>query len=253
VLVQHRAKGGKAVTVRDGAIVMAIGRDERRVARLSDLPLTHGGRIGFQIENLLASVGAAYALGISLESIRTGIETFSSDPKTVPARFNVVSYRGGTVILDYGHNASALLALGEAIEKLPHRRRKIVYTAAGDRRDEDITRQARIIGDFFHEIYIYEDQCTRGRPDGEIMRIMRDGFGPDRKDRSIMQATGEMAAIGAAMGSLKPGDILLCQIDQVEAGLDFVAELLRQTDPHAPSMQAVKHKSQLAALPIVAS
>ena len=50
------------------------------------------------------------------------------------------------MILDYGHNSSALLALNEAIEKMPHRRRKIVYTAAGDRRDGDIIRQAKIIG-----------------------------------------------------------------------------------------------------------
>jgi len=253
VLVAHRNKGGKAVTVHDGAIVIATGREERRVARLVDLPLTHGGRIGFQIENLLAAVGASYALGMSLESIRAGIETFHSDPKTIPARFNVVSHRGGTVILDYGHNASALRALGEAIEKLPHQRRKIVYTAAGDRRDEDIFRQARIIGDFFHEIYIYEDRCTRGRPDGEVMRIMRQGFGPERRDRTILQKPGELAAIGAAIRSVKPGDLLLCQIDQVELGLDYVAELLRQPDAHAPGAHAAKHRVQAAELPASAS
>jgi cyanophycin synthetase len=253
VLVAHRSKGGKAVTVRDGAIVLATGKDERRVARLADLPLTHGGRIGFQVENLLASVAAGHALGISLESIRIGIETFRSDVKTVPARFNVVSHRGATVILDYGHNASALLALGEAIEKMPHRRRKVVYTAAGDRRDMDIIRQANIIGDFFHDIYIYEDQCTRGRPDGEVMRLMREGFGPERKERTILQASGEMAAIGAAMAALKPGDILLCQIDQVERGLDYVAALLRQTEPHVAGTHPLKHKAQIAALPATVS
>jgi cyanophycin synthetase len=257
VLVGHRAKGGKAVTVREGAIVLATGRDERRVARLADLPLTHGGRIPFQVDNLLAAVAAGHALGISLDVIRTGIETFTSDLKTTPGRFNVLSHRGSTVILDYGHNSSALLALGEAIEKMPHRRRKIVYTAAGDRRDEDIIRQAKIIGDFFHEIYIYEDQCTRGRPDGEVMLLMREGFGQGsgnaRRDRVILQESGELAAIGAALASLKPGDLLLCQVDQIELALDYVMGICKPSEPHVVVSHPVKQKAPAAALPATAS
>ena len=256
VLLGHRAKGGKAVTVREGAIVLAVGRHERCVARLADLPLTHGGRIAFQVENLLASVAAGHALGLSLDAIRTGIETFSSDLGTTPGRFNVLSHRGATVILDYGHNSSALLALNEAIAKMPHRRRKIVYTAAGDRRNQDIVRQAKIIGDFFHDIYIYEDQCTRGRPDGEIMRIMREGFrqgsGSARRDRVIVQESGELAAIGAALASLKAGDLLLCQVDQIDLALDYVASICKRGEP---PMVAVSHppKQKVATAAILAA
>jgi cyanophycin synthetase len=130
------------------------------------------------------------------------------------------------VILDYGHNASALLALTAAVEQLPHRRRKIVYTAAGDRRDEDIQRQAEIIARSFDEIYIYEDKCTRGRRDGEIMDLMRRGFSAVDKKARVLQAGGELAAIGAAIASLNPGDLLLCQVDQVELALGYVAKLL---------------------------
>jgi len=252
VLRDHRAKGGKAVTVRDGAIVMAVGRDERLVARIADLPLTLGGRIGFQVDNLLAAVAAGYALGMSLETICTGIETFQSDIKTTPGRFNVVNHKGATVILDYGHNSSALIALAEAIEKMPHRRRKIVYTAAGDRRDEDILRQSQLIADFFHEIYIYEDQCTRGRPDGEIMRIMRQGFTKGRAAPIILQESGEFAAIDAAIASLKPGELVLCQVDQVEAALEHVTALLRQPEADQRSGHAVKHKTAAVPLPVVA-
>jgi cyanophycin synthetase len=252
VLVAHRSKGGKAVTVRNGAIVLCTGRDERSVARLTDLPLTHNGRIAFQVENLLASVAAGHALGISVDAIRTGIETFSSDLETVPGRFNVLTHRGAAVILDYGHNSSALLALCESIEKMPHRRRKIVYTAAGDRRDQDILRQAQIIGDFFQDIYIYEDQCTRGRPDGEIMRMMREGFGPEKKDRAILQESGELAAIGAALASLKPGELLLCQVDQIELALDYVMGIVRQSEPHAPAQHTQKQKALPVAVPAAA-
>jgi cyanophycin synthetase len=227
-LTAHRAAGGKAVTVREGYIVLASGRDERRVSRIDELPLTHGGRIGFQVDNLLASVAAGYWLGLSMEQLRQGIESFSSDLGTVPGRFNVLTHRDSTIILDYGHNASALLALNEAIEKMPHRRRKIVYTAAGDRRDEDIVRQAQIIGAFFDEIYVYEDQCTRGRSDGEIIRLMCQGFTRAQRSRKVLRASGELAAIGAAISNLEPGDLLLCQVDQIDLALEFVTGLFQQ-------------------------
>ncbi len=227
VLVEHRAAGGKAVTVRDGYVVLASGKDERRVAKVDSLPLTFGGRVGFQVDNLLAAVAAGYWLGLSIDSLRSGLETFSSDLGTVPGRFNVLTHRDATVILDYGHNASALLALVDAIEKLPHRRRKVVYTAAGDRRDEDIVRQAKIIATHFDEIYVYEDQCTRGRADGEIIRLMCRGFAEVARPRRILQAAGEFASIAAAVASLEPGDLLLCQVDQIDPALEFVTGLLQ--------------------------
>jgi len=228
----HRARGGRFVTVKEGYIVIGTKDGERRVAKLDETPLTHRGRVGFQVENLLASVAASWFLGISVDTISAAITDFESDVETVPGRFNVLSHRDSTVILDYGHNASALLALNEAVKQMPHRRRKIVYTAAGDRRDEDIRRQAEIIASSFDEIYVYEDKCTRGRPDGEIIELMRRGFSAVSRRARVLQASGELAAIGAAIASLRPGDLLLCQVDQVELALGFVSKIIdpNQTD-----------------------
>ncbi len=249
VLSAHRAAGGKAVTVREGYIVLASGRDERRVARVDSLPLTHGGRIGFQVDNLLAAIAAGYWLGLSIPALRQGVETFSADLGTVPGRFNVLTHRDSTVILDYGHNASALLALNAAIEKLPHRRRKVVYTAAGDRRNEDIIRQAQLIGAFFDEIYIYEDQCTRGRADGEVIQLMCQGFASVQRTRKVLQADSELSAIGAAIASLEAGDLLLCQVDQIDLALEFVTGLFQQSEPRPASAPAI---AQYAAAAVAA-
>ncbi|WP_301102524.1 cyanophycin synthetase [Propionivibrio sp.] len=72
----HRQLGKRAVIVRDGAIVLASGLDETALARLNDIPLTEGGQLVPQVENILAAVGSAWALGISPDVMRTGIETF---------------------------------------------------------------------------------------------------------------------------------------------------------------------------------
>jgi cyanophycin synthetase len=192
------------------------------------------------VENLLATVAACWFLGLPVDTIRRAVQTFENDVETVPGRFNVLQHQHSTVILDYGHNASALLALTEAVEQLPHRRRKIVYTAAGDRRDEDIRRQAEIIANSFDEIYVYEDNCTRGRADGEIIDLMRRGFAAVGRRARVLQASGELAAIRAAIESLNPGDLLLCQVDQVELALGFVAKLLGSTSraSHRPGAAA---------------
>ena len=70
---------------------------------------------------------------------------------------------GATVVVDYGHNPSALLALIEALEQFPHERRMCVYSAAGDRRDCDMVRQGELLGDAFDNVILYEDHYLRGR------------------------------------------------------------------------------------------
>jgi cyanophycin synthetase len=248
---RHRATGGKAVVVSDGYVVLADGRLERRLASLAELPLTQGGRLRFQTENLLAGIGAGWGLGVPIEGLRFAAETFASHLGTVPGRFNVLTHRDRTVILDYGHNASALLALTDAIRGMRHRRRKVVYTAAGDRRDEDIVRQAEILGSFFHEIYVYEDQCTRGRADGEVIALMREGFVRATGTPRIVHLNGELRAIGAAIGSLEPGDLLLCQVDQVELALEFVTGLFRQAESRSVSSLAQIAAAALSALGMI--
>ena len=75
----HREQGKRAVIVRYGQIMLASGEGEIALAKLADIPLTEGGKSTQQIENVLAAVGAAWALGISPDVMRTGIETFFVD------------------------------------------------------------------------------------------------------------------------------------------------------------------------------
>ncbi len=231
VIVDHRSNGGRAVVVRHGEIVLIEGPRETGLSRLFDIPLTHGGRIGFQVENTLASAAAAWALGIDLDTIRTGLETFASGMNVVPGRFNLLEIGGATVVLDYGHNPSALLAMIEAIEPLPHQRRLVVYSAAGDRRDEDMIRQGQILANFFDSVYLYEDQYTRGRADGEIMALFRQGLSHGGRVRAVQEMHGSVNAVEAALKDVRAGDLLLVQADVVDETLDFVKAYLASGVP----------------------
>jgi cyanophycin synthetase len=230
-LAAHRAGGGRAVFVRHGAIVRAEAGREEVVAPLSGVPLTLDGRIGFQVENTLAATAAAWALDLSPETIRAGLASFDNDWKKSPGRFNVVEIGGATVIVDYGHNPSALTALIEALASFPHRHRTVVYSAVGDRRDVDMIRQGELLGEAFDRVLLYEDHYTRGRPDGQTMALLRRGLAARTRVRVVEEFRGSLKAIEAALQALGPDNLLLIQADLVEETLDCVHRHLAARSP----------------------
>jgi cyanophycin synthetase len=52
----------------------------------------------------------------------------------------------------------------------------VVISGAGDRRDDDIRQQTEILGDAFDEVILYQDACQRGRADGEVIALLREGL-----------------------------------------------------------------------------
>jgi cyanophycin synthetase len=227
VMAAHRASGGRVAFERDGSIVLAEGDREQPLVSVARIPLTHGGRVGFEVENALAASAACWALGVEPATIRAALESFVGDMAHVPGRFNVLHVRGATVIADFGHNPSALEALAEALDRFPHRRRSAVFSADGDRRDDAILRQARIVGETFDRVHIYEEEVRRrGRGAGEITALVRRGLDESSRTSEVIEADGELAAIEAALNDVGPGDLLVVLQDAVEASLAFIRNYL---------------------------
>jgi cyanophycin synthetase len=222
VMATHRAQGQAVVYVENGQIVASKGSVQQTFA-LSNIPITMGGLIPFQVENVMASVAAAWALGLDWNVIRAGLAEFSNDSDNAIGRFNLFEYRGGTVIADYGHNPDAMLALVQAVQAMPAKRRSVVISGAGDRRDQDIRQQTEILGDAFDEVILYEDQCQRGRRDGEVVALLRQGLANARRTTQTSEIKGEFLAIDTAMDKLKAGDLCLILVDQVEQALAHIA------------------------------
>lgn len=223
VIAMRRAQGRRVLFMENEAVVAMEGDFCERIA-LGDIPLTAGGRIAFQIENVMAAVGAAWALGISWEVIRKALLSFVSDAATAPGRFNVFDYRGATLIADYGHNPDAITALVQAVEGMGSGRRLVVISGAGDRRDEDIRDQTRILGGAFDGVILYQDQCQRGRQDGEVLALLREGLVGASRVSTVEEVHGEFLAIDRALACLSPGDLCLILVDQVEESLAHIAQ-----------------------------
>jgi cyanophycin synthetase len=223
IIATHRAQGHRVVFLAGDTIIAAEGSFEHRIA-VAQIPITRQGSIGFQVENAMAAIAAAWALDLDWDTIHAGLASFMNDAATAPGRFNFFDYRGGTLIADYGHNPDAIQALVKAVENLPAKRRLVVISGAGDRRDEDIRDQTRILGNVFEEVILYQDACQRGRADGEVIALLREGLAGATRTSHVDEVHGEFLAIDRALDRIQPGDLCLILVDQIEEALAHIGQ-----------------------------
>jgi cyanophycin synthetase len=227
VLAAHRVQGRRTICVEGDRILVTEGSWRVQIP-LQGVPLTRGGTIGFQKDNVMAAIGAAWCAGLDWDTIVRGLGSFSNDADNAPGRFNVMDYRGATVIADYGHNPDAMRALVDAVNAMPARRRSVVISGAGDRRDEDIREQTTILGTAFDDVLLFQDACQRGREDGEVLALLREGLSGASRTSEVLEIRGEFIAIDTALARLQPGDLCLVLVDQVEEALAHLARRMRE-------------------------
>lgn len=230
LMATHRAQGKRTVYIDGPMLVAAEGAWVERIP-LQGVPVTRGGSISFQVENVMAAVAAAWGAGLNWDTIKSGLASFVNDAHNAPGRFNVMDYKGATVIADYGHNPDAMRALVAAVDAMPAtpgQRRSVVISGAGDRRDSDIRDQTIILGSAFDDVILYQDAAQRGRADGEVMALLRQGLEGAVRTRRIDEIRGEFLAIDTALERLSPGDLCLVLVDQVQEALEHLAARVRE-------------------------
>jgi cyanophycin synthetase len=222
VMAAHLAAGGRGVTVDHGSIWLHADGQHTQLIELERVAFTAGGAIDFQVANALAASAAAWAAGLNPALIARGLSTFATDARTVPGRFNVSDLGGVQVVLDYAHNHAAVQALGQAVHALGARRTVLVFTLAGDRRDDDLRRATAAVQHFADVVVLYDSHHRRGRAPGEIPQLLA-SFLP--ADLVAAAAHDQRAAITAAWQLVRPGDRLVVVSDIVEDGLEQLQAL----------------------------
>jgi cyanophycin synthetase len=73
-------------------------------------------------------------------------------------------------------------------------------------------------------VLLYEDQCQRGRSEGEVVALLRAGLAGATRTSHIDEIKGEFVAIDTALARLQPGDLSLILIDQVDEALAHIGK-----------------------------
>ncbi len=251
-LLEHRRRGGKAVFQENGCVILAEGTREINLLRLAEVPLTQGGKVGFQVENVLAAAAAAWAVSKKVSgpvsaaaeisraakqeaaetvpdiffAIPDGLRSFPPTPAASPGRFNVLAARGGVVIVDYAHNPSAVAAMVAALDQFPQAMRTLVFSGC-DRRDIDLVDMGQTAGSAFDRVILYADWGHSGRADGELNALLRQGLNQSRRMSEIRETSTEREAIDLALADIGPGKLVVLGVETIEESLRYVQERLR--------------------------
>ena len=77
VVVAHREKGGRAVFLREDAVYLAEGHQERLLCALSEVAMPITGHFHFNVQNILGAVGAAWSYGLDDQTIVEGLRSYA--------------------------------------------------------------------------------------------------------------------------------------------------------------------------------
>ncbi|MEL4105276.1 cyanophycin synthetase [Oscillospiraceae bacterium WX1] len=191
----------------EGGWIRVIDGDKRLgIVRVTEIPVTLGGRITCNVDNALAAVAALYALKIPAEQIRAGLLSFTDNI----GRFELYDYSGVAVMLDYGHNPAGYENAVAVCQNLAPRRLIGVVGMPGDRTDASIAAVGRLCGASFDKLYVKEDTDRRGRASGEVAnRIAASAFETGFPRDGLEIILDETAAAMRALTAARRGDLVV--------------------------------------------
>lgn len=161
------------------------------------------------VQNALAAIGAARAVGIRLGDIVDGLSSL----RCVPGRLQRVTLEGSVrqpefaVLVDYAHTDDALQNVLSSLRALTDRRLIVLFGCGGDRDRSKRPRMAEVASRFADHVVVTSDNPRTECPERILDDIMA-GFPRDRLSRVHMEPD-RRAAIAAALSMAEPGDIVL--------------------------------------------
>ena len=223
--IKRRAERGRVTCVyENGYVTILKGKWKVRVEKVTNIPITYGGRAEFMIQNVLAATLACFVHGVSLEDLRVGLTTFNAGTAQTPGRLNFVEIGDVTVLMDYAHNPAGLRGLANFINKLGRKYRTVVLNGTGDRRDEDIVEFGQVAGENFDRIVIRRGHYLRGRDEKQTYELLKKGIAKSGKEPAVRIIPESRDAIHHSIKHGRKGELVVTLADRVVEDIAHVQE-----------------------------
>ncbi len=228
---EHCAENGLACVYENGFVTIMKGNWKIRVLAARDIPLTYEGKAVHNINNCLPAVLSTYLFrDITIDDIKTGLQTFIPSESLTPGRLNFFHFKNFTMLADFAHNPHGLKLLCDFVSKLDYPTKIGVISGTGDRRDEDIRELGEISARYFDEIIIRCDKNLRGRTAEEIIDLLQQGIRNVNPDIPIITIPNEDQALDYIYENAKPGALYTIMCDVVARALDKIRELKQKEE-----------------------
>jgi len=217
-IIKHCKNGGLASVFENGFVTIMKGTWKIRVQKVSEIPITYGGK---ELHNVMNKVA----------DIKLALETFIPSPTQTPGRLNLFEFKHFKFLADFAHNPAGLQLLCDFVGKMEGTPKVGIISGTGDRRDEDIRELGAISAKYFDEIIIRQDKHLRGRTAENIVELLIEGIN-SQKDRKIPVTVilNEKAAIMHAYKTAKPGSLITIMCDVVAEAIDLIKSLKEKED-----------------------
>ena len=159
----------------------------------------------FNLENLLAAVGAALSMGVALETIAEALPSFGG----VPGRMEQVKVSEDqdiSVIVDYAHTPDSLKNSLQAARPFVSGRLICVFGCGGDRDRTKRPQMGRIAYDLADTVVVTSDNPRTEDPE-QILQDIVDGVPAALEEGQVL--CDRAAAIKSAITMAQPGDCVL--------------------------------------------
>ena len=221
-LAVHRVRGGSTCGVRSGHLVLATSGTEHDLGSVAGMPLTVGGRAGYNVANLAAAALGAVGLGVDPATVAAVFARFGTRAADNPGRMMRFERNGVQVLVDYAHNPEGLVGLLEVATSLRGvgGRLGLVLGHAGNRDDRDIERLAATAAQFAPALVVVKELegYLRGREPGEVPRILRAALlRAGLPAQSLPMQPTELDAVRCALEWGRPGDVLALPVHGLAA------------------------------------
>ncbi len=231
-IVKHCKTGGLASVFENGFVTIMKGTWKIRVQKVSEIPITYGGKALHNVMNTLPAILACYLYrNIKVADIKLALETFIPSPTQTPGRLNLFEFKHFKFLADFAHNPAGLQLLCDFVGKMDGTPKVGIISGTGDRRDEDIRELGVISAKYFDEIIIRQDKHLRGRTAENIVELLIEGIN-SQKDRQIPVTVilNEKEAIMYAYNTAKPGSLITIMCDVVAEAIGLIKSLKEKED-----------------------
>ncbi len=196
---------------------------------LDNILFSHHGKIKFQVMNLMSAFAALWGMGIAPEELFSATQLLVNNQTQFPGRTNILEKNDQMIIVDYGHNYSALDELFTFINTfIPNKKRTIVLSSPGDRANDAIEKQMHLIAKHVDNTIIFQDLCIRNRKKGEIPNLLMNIFQQYQHIQEVKCIENEQDAIAFSLKNYAPDHAVIILIDDIQNSLNTIENYWNQ-------------------------
>ena len=208
--LEHPGASYRAVDISTGL----SGSDFTLISEAGERRLHSPLRGRFNVANVLGALAAAVAQGVALDTAAAALESAGQ----VPGRMEVVDVgQPFAVLVDYAHTPDSLENVLAAARPLTDGTLHVVFGCGGDRDRGKRPLMGEIAARLADDVFVTSDNPRSEDPEAIIAEVLT-GI-----DRPVHSHVDRRAAIDAAIGAARPGDVVVIAGKGHEQGQEFAA------------------------------